>query len=217
MISLETSDDSRFIEYGEPEASSVLSGAIITGHADSALPYPLELDPDETGSVAEAISDEEFESCYRDYYPEVFGFLRKRGNKAPVAEDLTQEVFLRAFVNMSNLAEGSNYRAWIFQVTRNISIDHYRKDREIPFDPLSVPVREEISADPTEFIEEQEVVEAISIAGLTTDQVDLFEQVILGLQSPVEYARANNIDANALHSRLDRLRKRLQASVAEYL
>jgi len=221
MISIEATDESRFMQLGESVASSIepdLSGAILTtGGADNTPTHPAMLGPDGPGPVDEAISNEEFESYYNRYYPEVFGFLRKQGNKTVVAEDLAQEVFLRVFVHIGKCAVGSNYRAWIFQVSRNICIDHYRKDREVPFDPVSVPVPVIASADPSELIEDKELLEVIQSTELTAAQTDLLQQVLMGRQSPGEYAKANNIDPQALYSRIDRLKRRLRSSLAECL
>jgi RNA polymerase sigma-70 factor (ECF subfamily) len=49
-----------------------------------------------------------------------------------VAEDLTQEAFLRLYASMENGQSVDNVSAWVFQVARNLAVDHLRKK-----DPLN--------------------------------------------------------------------------------
>lgn len=43
-----------------------------------------------------------------------------------VAEDLTQNVFLRMIKYRNSYKEGNKFHAWIYQVTRNIFSDRYQ-------------------------------------------------------------------------------------------
>ena len=62
-------------------------------------------------------------------------FIAKRvGNEAEI-EDLLQEVFLRVHQNAESLQEPERMVSWVFQITRNAIIDHYRsaeRRRELP-------------------------------------------------------------------------------------
>lgn len=62
-------------------------------------------------------------------------FIAKRvGNEAEI-EDLLQEVFLRVHQNAKSLQEPERMVSWVFQITRNAIIDHYRsaeRRRELP-------------------------------------------------------------------------------------
>lgn len=55
--------------------------------------------------------------------------LRFTGNPV-VAEDLSQEVFLRLYRNLPQYrAESGNFTTWLTALTRNLLIDHYRRSR----------------------------------------------------------------------------------------
>jgi RNA polymerase sigma-70 factor (ECF subfamily) len=48
------------------------------------------------------------------------------------AEDLVQEVFLRAYRFFHQFEEGTNFKAWIFKILTNTFINHYRKKTRGP-------------------------------------------------------------------------------------
>lgn len=44
-------------------------------------------------------------------------------------EDLIQDTFYRALVNRDKFVEGTNFKAWLFTIMRNIFINNYRRKR----------------------------------------------------------------------------------------
>ncbi len=48
------------------------------------------------------------------------------------AEDLVQEVYLRAFRSLHQFAEGTNLRAWLFRILTNTYINEYRRRQRRP-------------------------------------------------------------------------------------
>jgi RNA polymerase sigma-70 factor (ECF subfamily) len=45
------------------------------------------------------------------------------------AEDLTQEIFVKAFENLAKLRDSEKFRAWLFRMAVNRVRDYYRKKR----------------------------------------------------------------------------------------
>src|ERR1019366_6981975 len=45
-------------------------------------------------------------------------------------EDLVQDTFYRALSNVDKFAEGTNIKAWLFTIMRNIFINNYRKNQK---------------------------------------------------------------------------------------
>jgi RNA polymerase sigma-70 factor, ECF subfamily len=83
----------------------------------------------------------------------VFRFFRRMTGNAPVAEDLTQETFLRVVRGTSTYEEQARERSWIFRIARNVLLDRWREgERRPPVVPLEaatvVPIRpsQELSA-----------------------------------------------------------------------
>ena len=75
-----------------------------------------------------------FATLFNKYFQSVYNFALTLSRDPALAEDLTQEAFIRAHANLERLGPPWNFRAWIFRLTRNYFIDLTRKDREV--DPL---------------------------------------------------------------------------------
>ena len=73
-----------------------------------------------------------FAALYAQHYDDVFGFLynRTRGDR-PLAEDLTQDVFLRALRRLEtfNSPRSSGFAGWLMVIARNIYLDHVKLAR----------------------------------------------------------------------------------------
>ena len=75
-----------------------------------------------------------FTTLFNKYFQSVYNFALTLSRDPALAEDLTQEAFIRAHANLERLGPPWNFRAWIFRLTRNYFIDLVRKEREV--DPL---------------------------------------------------------------------------------
>jgi RNA polymerase sigma-70 factor, ECF subfamily len=58
--------------------------------------------------------------------------LRYVGDQA-VAEDITQEVFVKAWKNLKKFDLQKNFKTWLFSIARNTCIDYLRKKRTLVF------------------------------------------------------------------------------------
>jgi RNA polymerase sigma-70 factor (ECF subfamily) len=53
-------------------------------------------------------------------------FIRRRVSDEHVAEDLLQETFVRIHRHVNSLADADRLVAWVYQIARNVILDHYR-------------------------------------------------------------------------------------------
>lgn len=60
------------------------------------------------------------------YHARIFNFLARLTMDRPMAEDLTQNVFLRLIKYRSSYRLGSKFMPWIYQMARNVFADHYQ-------------------------------------------------------------------------------------------
>lgn len=68
-----------------------------------------------------------FDVLVRSYQEPVWRFLRGLVRDPALAEDLTQETFLRAFNRLPTFAFRSRFSTWLFTVARNLAVDAVRK------------------------------------------------------------------------------------------
>ena len=78
-------------------------------------------------------------SLFVDLAPGMLVFLRCRVPRGIDADDLLQDVWIRAWKSREQYVDG-NFRAWIYQIARNLIIDESRRRRpdSLPaqFDPV---------------------------------------------------------------------------------
>jgi RNA polymerase sigma-70 factor, ECF subfamily len=70
-----------------------------------------------------------FEWLVRCYQAHVWRFLRHLLGDGALAEDVTQETFLRVYQHLPSFAWRSSFSTWVFQVARNAGLDALRSRR----------------------------------------------------------------------------------------
>jgi RNA polymerase sigma-70 factor (ECF subfamily) len=120
-----------------------------------------------------------FAALYVQYYDDVFGFLYNQARNRHLAEDLTQDVFLRALRRLEtfNSPRSSGFAGWLMVIARNIYLDHVKLARtrlETPVSEMADGNRRDRSAEASalrelDIAEAAETVEA-ALAELTPYQ-----------------------------------------------
>jgi RNA polymerase sigma-70 factor, ECF subfamily len=77
-------------------------------------------------STKSVTRDEAFAVLYERQFGRVYAFLRYRLGDELLAEDLTAEVFARAWAKLTDLQYPDKATAWLFTTARNLLTDHYR-------------------------------------------------------------------------------------------
>lgn len=68
-----------------------------------------------------------FEILYKEYYVRVFGLCRRLLNSSTLAEDATQETFVRAYRNFNRYRPEQPFWQWISSIASNHCIDLLRR------------------------------------------------------------------------------------------
>lgn len=86
-----------------------------------------------------------FDELIRLYYDYVSGFLLKTTANAELAEDLTQETFLKMIRNIEKFDPGGRaaFGTWLITIAKNSYIDHLRRNRIRLEDVDSLPLADE--------------------------------------------------------------------------
>ncbi len=69
---------------------------------------------------------------FEHHHLAVFRFLRRMTGSASLAEDLTQDVFLRVVRSLDKYDERSQETSWIFRIARNVLVDRHRAHGRAP-------------------------------------------------------------------------------------
>ncbi len=54
-------------------------------------------------------------------------FVYRKVKDKALAEDIVQDVFLKVYSQINNLKDSEKITGWIYQITRNVITDHFRK------------------------------------------------------------------------------------------
>jgi RNA polymerase sigma-70 factor (ECF subfamily) len=73
-----------------------------------------------------------FSIIVRTYQVPVYNYVLRMVADRPLAEDLTQEVFLRVFQGLPGFSLRSKFTTWLFQVTKNRVLDELRANERRP-------------------------------------------------------------------------------------
>lgn len=82
--------------------------------------------------IMEAVKRGELQQAtllFERYNKRIFNFLARMTMDRDLAEDLTQNVFLRIIKYRTSYRDGNKFQSWIYQVARNVFSDHYQAHR----------------------------------------------------------------------------------------
>jgi RNA polymerase sigma-70 factor (ECF subfamily) len=157
-----------------------------------------------------------FTLIVRTYEVPIFNYvLRLVGGDRSLAEDLTQEVFLRVFQGLPKFSLRSKFTTWLFQVTKNRVLDELRAKERRPRLTVAlddVPPLEVVDAP----FERVEAVDAVwrAVGELTVDlKMALLLRDVVGL-SYAEIADSLEITLATVKWRIYKAREEVQLALA---
>lgn len=68
---------------------------------------------------------------WQAYRQQLYGFILKRVSDPHLAEDIVQDVMIKALTSRDSLRDDTKVEAWLYQITRNAITDYYRVHKEI--------------------------------------------------------------------------------------
>ncbi len=98
--------------------------------------------PREVIAKARDGSPEDTGELYSRYHQSIYRYLYYRIGDPQIAEDLTADVFLRMVQALPSYQLGAvPFQAWLFQVARNVAIDHFRRTSAHPISAIDENLR----------------------------------------------------------------------------
>lgn len=149
-------------------------------------------------------------SAWQAHEGELLGYLRHRLSDADAADDVLQDVFVKAMRHGQGFCTLDNPRAWLFQVARNTLVDRSRMAHAM--EPLPTGAEEPV-APPQEGVEPIDALAGClvrSISELSKDDASILRACDLEGQTQRDFAAAHGLSLPATKSRLLRARQRLR-------
>ncbi len=126
-------------------------------------------------AIMEAVKDGDLQQMsllFDRYHKRIFNFLARMTMDRDVAEDLTQNVFVRLIKYRTSYRHGLRFQSWIYQVSRNVFSDHYQANKNKSSNFIDVDKVSDVVADRNEALEQDEREELLhrSLAMLDDEQ-----------------------------------------------
>ncbi len=148
------------------------------------------------------------EQIWHDFSDQLKGFIQSRVNEAAVADDLLQDVFVKIHTNIDKLNDEARLESWIYRITRNAIIDHYRRNKPTSELPIELPQELDVSENKAE----TEMAQGLKLMVLALP--DKYREALLwtefGGLTQVELAEKLGISVSGAKSRVQRGRKMLK-------
>ncbi len=164
---------------------------------------------------AQAGDDRAFAVIVRAYELSVFNYvLRTVGDRA-LAEDLTQDIFLRVFQGLPSFSLRCRFTTWLFQIAKNRMLDELRARERKPRSAVAIEDVPPIEVvDPP--LERVETIDAVwrAVGDLNPDlKMALLLRDVVGL-SYIEIADSLEITLATVKWRIYKARDEVQAALA---
>jgi RNA polymerase sigma-70 factor (ECF subfamily) len=151
----------------------------------------------------------------RAYEVPVFNYVLRLVGDRSLAEDLTQEVFLRVFQGLPKFSLRSKFTTWLFQVTKNRVLDELRATERRPRAIVTLDDAPQLEVVDAPF-ERLEAIDAVwrAVDNLTTDlKMALLLRDVVGM-SYTEIADSLEITLATVKWRIYKGREEVQLALA---
>jgi RNA polymerase sigma factor (sigma-70 family) len=161
-----------------------------------------------------------FGPLYTEHFDGLYDFVVRIVRDHDLAGEVVQATFTKAWNELRDGHELTYPKSWLYAVARNHALDEMRRRRRLTDEPLAYaePDTSRLS-DPQEVVEANEIVELVwdSAAALNPDEYSLLDLHVRHGFGPAELADALDLERGAVYTRLSRLRRSLETSVASTL
>jgi RNA polymerase sigma-70 factor (ECF subfamily) len=179
-------------------------------------------DPVEAGLLAKAQGGNlfAFEEIVKRYQRKVYGTALRIVRRHDVADDVTQEAFIRAQRALPSFDLSRPFGPWIARITANLAVNHLRSPRAreegLPEGYAEMPSRD---AGPLSGVLDEEARRVLETAlgALPLEQRSVFVLRVMEDLSYREISEALGLNLGTVMSRLARAREKLRLALGPYL
>jgi RNA polymerase sigma factor (sigma-70 family) len=77
-----------------------------------------------------------FEILIKRYLKSLYNFIYGYVNNSEVADDITQNVFLKIWKNIDKFQKDKSFKTWIFCIAKNTVFDFFKKKKDVSFSQI---------------------------------------------------------------------------------
>jgi RNA polymerase sigma-70 factor, ECF subfamily len=157
------------------------------------------------------------EVVWREFHDRLRAFVSRRVSQPADVEDILQEVFIRIHRGIDSIQQRDRLPAWVFQITRNAIIDHYRSRAVHPEtapEQIDTPAPVADGQDLQGLAELSTCMEPM-IAALPEPYREAIRSTELGGLTQGEAARRAGLGLSGMKSRVQRARRQLKTMLEE--
>ncbi len=157
------------------------------------------------------ISEDQLRELYRDTIDALYAYASRRcGGKRELAEDVTQETWLRAVREWRVKGVPDNPIAWLTTVARNLILNHHRRREGIPVELSSADLLASVDAQTMSDSAEIASLVNAALARMPARDAELLESFHYDRFKTAQLAEAYGTSERAIEGRLRRARERLR-------
>ena len=107
----------------------------------------------------------------------VLNFVYLIVRNQPVAEDITQETFVKAWQNLSKYNDQYKFKTWLGNIAKNTAIDYLRKQKNLNFSELGDSF-EHMIADHSAVLDQEQLFDIANIDSVVQTLPDRYRKII---------------------------------------
>jgi len=77
-----------------------------------------------------------FAQLFEQYHAPILNYLHRMVNDRALAEDLTQDTFIKAYKALPKTRDDLSFKAWLYRIATNTAISHMRRGKIIKWLPI---------------------------------------------------------------------------------
>ena len=160
-----------------------------------------------------------FDTLVQKYQPVVYARARLIVRNPQDAEDLTQEVFIKAYQNLPKLRDASRFAGWLSRIVKNVCVTWIHQQKEIskscPIDGAPILSLPSAEVTPEQFLMKKELNQTILKAINSLPAVDgaVAHDFYIDHLSYDEISEERGLSHRAIASRLHRAKQRIAKKV----
>lgn len=156
-----------------------------------------------------------FAELVRRHQDFVFGAALRIVKNRAIAEEVSQEAFIRAYRGASGFRGDAQVRSWLYRITTNLALNAVTRQKEFPSDEIAEGI---VAVGPDHDAEMSELREAL-LAAIDELPLKLREPLVLREMDDLSYeeiATRTNTPLNTVRTRILRARRALADKMEEW-